>query len=169
VSNSAKTDIVVIGAGVGGYSAAFRAADLGKQVILIDQRDALGGVCLQEGCIPSKALLHISDLIDQNHEMLQYGLEYETCKLNLEKINHWKDSVVKRLTGGLQFLAQKRNVTVVKGVASFLNANELIVRTSENQQTISFTNAIIATGSTPGELNFLPQDPQRKNTPRHSR
>ena len=158
MSNSTKTDIAVIGAGVGGYSAAFRAADLGKHVTLIDQRDILGGVCLQEGCIPSKALLRVSDLIDQTNDMRQYGLEYETFKLDIEKINRWKDSIIKRLTGGLQFLANKRNVTVVKGMASFLNANQLIVHAFENQKTISFSNAIIATGSLPRKLNFLPED-----------
>lgn len=158
MSNSVKTDVIVIGAGVAGCNAAYRVADLGKRVTLIDQRDALGGVCLQEGCIPSKALLHISGLINQTHEMSQYGLEYESCKLNLEKINRWKDSIVKRLTGGLQFLAQKRNVKVIQGTAAFINANEIVVRAAENQQMVSFSNAIIATGSSPKQLNFLPQD-----------
>ena len=156
--HSTKTDIIVIGAGIGGYSAAFRAADLNKQVILIDERHALGGVCLQEGCIPSKALLHLANLIAQTDEMLPYGLAYAARRLDLEKINDWKNNIVKRLTSGLQFLAQKRNVTVIKGQASFLNSQQVVVGTAEHQQTISFDNAIIATGSSPRHLNFLPKD-----------
>jgi dihydrolipoamide dehydrogenase len=155
-----KTDVVVIGAGVGGYSAAFRAADLGKRVVLVDQRDLLGGVCLQEGCIPSKALLHVAGLVTQNREMHRYGFECEEPKLDLGKINQWKTGIVKRLTSGLQFLAQRRNVIIKRGLASFVNANEITISTSEGEQQVAFSDAIIATGSKPSQLNFLPQDPR---------
>jgi dihydrolipoamide dehydrogenase len=159
VSNAVRTDIVVIGAGVGGYSAAFRASDLGKHVVLIDSRDLLGGVCLQEGCIPSKALLHAAQVIEQTKEMSQYGLEYELSDINFEKLLAWKNNIVHRLTGGLRFLADKRKVTLLPGRAAFVNEHEIIVDTQEGVRQVVFSHAIIATGSTSRRLNFLPKDP----------
>jgi dihydrolipoamide dehydrogenase len=105
-----QTDVVVIGSGPGGYSAAFRAADLGKKVVLIERYDSLGGVCLNVGCIPSKALLHAAKVMEEAEYMSEHGIQYEKPTVNLEKLRNWKSSVVKKLTGGLKMLAKKIKV-----------------------------------------------------------
>src|SRR5580658_2919648 len=110
-----KTQVVVIGSGPGGYTAAFRAADLGKQVTLVEQDDNLGGVCLNVGCIPSKALLHAARVIEETQEMADYGLKFGEAKIDTDKLRGWKNKVVGRLTGGLKMLAKQRKVTVVQG------------------------------------------------------
>jgi dihydrolipoamide dehydrogenase len=114
-----KTDVVVIGSGPGGYTAAFRAADLGKQVVLIERFPTLGGVCLNVGCIPSKALLHIAKVVDETHEMASQGVTFGKPELDNTKMVAWKNSVVSKLTGGLNALAKQRKVDVVTGVAAF--------------------------------------------------
>ncbi|WP_422050796.1 dihydrolipoyl dehydrogenase [Shimia sp.] len=153
-------DTVVIGAGPGGYSAAFRAADLGQSVILIDSGDTLGGVCLNVGCIPSKALLHVAKVMDEAEEVSAHGVDYGVPRFDLNKVRHWKDSVVTRLTGGLNGLARKRKVTTVQGYGTFVGPNQVRVSTAEDDQTVSFKNAIIAVGSAPIKLPFLPDDPR---------
>src|SRR3990167_1053551 len=110
---SMQTEVVVIGSGPGGYTAAFRAADLGKKVILIERYDVLGGVCLNVGCIPSKALLHAAKVIDETAEMAAHGIQFDKPKLDLKKLLEWKKSVVNKLTGGLKMLAKQRKIEVV--------------------------------------------------------
>jgi dihydrolipoamide dehydrogenase len=155
-----QAEVVVIGSGPGGYSAAFRAADLGKKVVLIERYDNLGGVCLNVGCIPSKALLHAAKVIDEADHMSQSGVEFGKPKIDLAKLREWKNSVVKKLTGGLKLLAKKRKVEVVTGVAEFISPNQIKVKTKEGEQVIDFQHVIIAVGSEPVKLPFLPEDPR---------
>ena len=154
-----ETEVVVIGSGPGGYTAAFRAADLGKKVVLIE-RDEIGGVCLNVGCIPSKALLHAAKVLDEALDFVAHGIEFAAPKIDINKLREWKDSVVKRLTGGLKILAKQRKVTVVMGEAQFSGANTVTVKTKDGKHSITFENAIIAVGSTPVKLPFLPEDPR---------
>lgn len=153
-----KTDVVVIGSGPGGYTAAFRAADLGKRVVLIERFATLGGVCLNVGCIPSKALLHIAKVVDETHEMANQGVSFSEPKLDSTKMVAWKNSVINKLTGGLNALAKQRKVEVVTGVAKFTGAHQVIVEGKEGQTTIDFENAIIAVGSESVRLPFIPED-----------
>ncbi len=154
-------EVVVLGAGPGGYTAAFRAADLGKSVILVERYPTLGGVCLNVGCIPSKALLHTAEVISAAREMAQHGVEFGQPKIDLEKLRTWKDQVVGRLTGGLAQLAKRRKVEVVQGEGRFYSANRLIVRTAEGEETISFDHAIIAAGSRVTRIPGFPYDDPR--------
>ena len=155
-------EVVVLGAGPGGYTAAFRAADLGRKVILVDRRATLGGVCLNVGCIPSKALLHAAKVLDEAHEVERYGITFGKPKVDLDKLRGWKDSVVKRLTTGLSGLAKQRKVTVVTGTAVFTSANTLAVTEADGKtKTIAFQQAIIAAGSEPTTLPFIPHDDPR--------
>jgi dihydrolipoamide dehydrogenase len=155
-------EILVLGAGPGGYSAAFRAADLGKQVVLVERWDTLGGVCLNVGCIPSKALLHAAKVISETHEMSAHGLSFTQPTIELGKLRGWKESVVKRLTGGLTGLAKARKVTVVHGVARFVSLNQVeVVDADGAKKTISFEQAIIAAGSEPVTLPFIPHGDPR--------
>jgi dihydrolipoamide dehydrogenase len=160
MSNEITTEVVVIGSGPGGYSAAFRAADLGKKVVLIERNAQLGGVCLNVGCIPSKALLHAAKVIDDAQEMNQFGVEFGEPKVDLEKIKGWKNKVVGRLTGGLKMLAKQRQVEVVTGEAKFTSSTTLAVSHNGNSTTVKFENAIIAVGSEPVKLPFIPNDPR---------
>lgn len=153
-----KTDVVVIGSGPGGYTAAFRAADLGKRVVLVERFESLGGVCLNVGCIPSKALLHIAKVLDEAHEMEDLGVSFGKPKLDSKKLVAWKNSVVKKLTGGLNALAKQRKVEVVVGKAKFSGANQLIVEGKEGETTVDFEHAIIAVGSESINLPFIPED-----------
>ena len=154
-------ELLVIGAGPGGYTAAFRAADLGKKVVLVDRRESLGGVCLNVGCIPSKALLHAAKTIKDAAAMNAHGLSFATPQIDLDKLRGWKQSVVSRLTGGLVDLARRRNVTVVHGKAQFTSANTVAVTGMEGVRTIAFDQAIIAAGSEPVTLPFIAQDDPR--------
>jgi len=155
-----QAELVVIGSGPGGYSAAFRAADLGKKVILVERYDNLGGVCLNVGCIPSKALLHSVKVLDEAHEMADFGIDFGTSKIDAKKLRDWKNKVVTRLTGGLKALAKQRKVEVIHGTAEFISEHAISVTTSDGKKTIQFQNAIIATGSRPVSLPFLPKDPR---------
>jgi dihydrolipoamide dehydrogenase len=146
--------VVVIGSGPGGYTAAFRAADLGLQTILIERHQTLGGVCLNVGCIPSKALLHAARVIAEAEEMGDNGISFGKPKIDLQRLMRWKQSVVDRLTGGLAGLARQRKVEVVRGDARFTGAHELAV----GERTITFATAIIAVGSRAAKLPFLPED-----------
>jgi dihydrolipoamide dehydrogenase len=162
---SAKGDlhaeVLVIGAGPGGYSAAFRAADLGKKVILVDKGATLGGVCLNVGCIPSKALLHAAKVIDETREMADHGIAFSAPSLDIDKLRGWKDGIVKKLTGGLSGLARQRKVTVVTGVGTFLSPKSLLAKTADGDKTISFDQAVIASGSEPITLPFIPHGDPR--------
>lgn len=156
--NKLQADVVVLGSGPGGYSAAFRAADLGKKVILIERYEAIGGVCLNVGCIPSKALLHIAKVMDEAKQLSVHGVEFNEPKINLAKVVEWKNGVVKRLTGGLKMLAKQRKVEIIQGTGRFASDREMIVETANGPVSISFENAIIAAGSRPVKLPFLPDD-----------
>ena len=164
-ATSAKGDfhaeVLVVGAGPGGYSAAFRAADLGKKVVLVDKGATLGGVCLNVGCIPSKALLHAAKVIDETREMADHGIAFGAPALDIDKLRGWKDGIVKKLTGGLSGLARQRKVTVVSGVGTFLSPKSLLVKTADGEKTISFDQAIIACGSEPITLPFIPHGDSR--------
>jgi dihydrolipoamide dehydrogenase len=151
-----ECDVLVLGAGPGGYSAAFRAADLGMKVVLVERYPALGGVCLNVGCIPSKALLHTAAIMDGARALAAHGIAFGEPKVDLAKLRAFKDKVVGKLTGGLAAMAKMRKVTVVQGVGSFADKNHLEV----NGKKIRFTSAIIAAGSQAAKLPFLPQDPR---------
>jgi len=157
-----QTQVVVLGSGPGGYSAAFRAADLGKQVVLIERYATLGGVCLNVGCIPSKALLHTAQVIEEASHFADRGVDFGKPKINIDKIREFKNSVVKRLTGGLAMLAKQRKVQVVTGYGEFSGPNTIQVKDKSGTVTheIQFENAIIAVGSRPVKLPFLPDDPR---------
>ena len=150
----------MLGAGPGGYSAAFRAADLGQKVVLIERSPTLGGVCLNVGCIPSKALLHVARVIDEAGHMGAHGVSFGEPKIELDKLRDFKSGVVKRLTGGLSGLAKQRKVTVVSGVGKFASANTISVETADGPRVVRFRNAIIATGSEPVAPGFIPTDPR---------
>ncbi|OGT30247.1 MAG: dihydrolipoyl dehydrogenase [Gammaproteobacteria bacterium RIFCSPHIGHO2_12_FULL_35_23] len=150
-----KTHVVVLGGGPGGYSAAFRAADLGKEVVLIDQNNTLGGVCLNVGCIPSKTLLHVAKVIDEASEMAKHGINFGKPKMDTKKILEFKQQVVDKLTGGLAVLAKQRKVKVIKGYGKFKSKNEVVI---DNKTTVQFEQAIIAAGSRPVKLPFIPED-----------
>ena len=148
--------VVVIGAGPGGYTAAFRAADLGMRVTLIERYDTLGGVCLNVGCIPSKALLHAARVIAEAEEMAEHGITFAKPSVELERLLAWKQDVVGKLTGGLAGLARQRRVEVLTGVAKFAGARSVSVAGAE----IPFDSCIIAAGSSPVRLPFMPDDPR---------
>ena len=158
-------EVLVLGAGPGGYSAAFRAADLGKKVVLVERWPTLGGVCLNVGCIPSKALLHAAKVIDEAAEMGHHGVTFDGGggpSVDLDKLRGWKDGVVKRLTGGLSGLAKQRKVTTVVGVGKFASPNQLVVETADGgAKTVTFEQAIIAAGSEPVTLPFIPHGDPR--------
>ena len=155
-------EVLVLGAGPGGYTAAFRAADLGKRVVVVDARDALGGVCLNIGCIPSKALLHAARVIAETKEMSEHGLAFGAPQIDLDKLRRWKDRVVQRLTGGLGGLARQRKVTTLRGTGRFVSASQLEVSARDGAtQLVSFDAAIIACGSEPVRLPFVPHDDPR--------
>jgi dihydrolipoamide dehydrogenase len=160
MSEKLKTELVVLGSGPGGYSAAYRAADLGKKVILVEANPTLGGVCLNVGCIPSKALLHAAKVIDESAEMREHGIDFGAPKVDSHKLVSWKNSVISKLTGGLAMMAKQRKVDVVTGFGKFTGPKELTVKTAKGDVVISFDNAIIAVGSTPVKLPFLPSDPR---------
>lgn len=156
-----KAKVVVIGSGPGGYSAAFRAADLlGEGVVLVERYEELGGVCLNVGCIPSKALLHTANIINETKEMAKHGVDFGTPKINLDKIREHKNGVVKKLNVGLKQMAKLRKVEVVHGEAKFSGSHTLTV-SGAKQATIEFEQAIIAAGSRPVHLPFLPKDDPR--------
>jgi dihydrolipoamide dehydrogenase len=144
---SLKTEIVVVGGGPGGYTAAFYAADLGKKVILIEKDKRLGGVCLNRGCIPSKALLNVAHTITDARESGHRGITFEPPKVDLAKLRAWKESIVQKLCGGIAMLAQKRGVQVIYGRGHFEGSQSLRVETEQGQQFITYNQAIIATGS----------------------
>jgi dihydrolipoamide dehydrogenase len=154
-------EVLVLGAGPGGYTAAFRAADLDKKVVLVERYPTLGGVCLNVGCIPSKALLHAAKVISEAEEMSHLGVRFGTPGIDLDKLRGWKDSVVSRLTKGLSGMAKQRKVQVMQGVAKFTAAHMLAVETAEGRKRVSFDHAIIAAGSQAARIPGFPYDDQR--------
>jgi dihydrolipoamide dehydrogenase len=155
-----ECDVLVLGAGPGGYSAAFRAADLGMKTVLVERYPTLGGVCLNVGCIPSKALLHTAAIMDGARALASHGIAFGEPKVDLAKLRAFKDKVVGKLTGGLAGMAKVRKVTVIQGVGAFHDRNHLEVETKEGKKTVRFGSAIIAAGSQAAKLPFLPEDPR---------
>ncbi|MCK4840595.1 MAG: dihydrolipoyl dehydrogenase [Methylococcales bacterium] len=155
------TEVVILGGGPGGYTAAFRAADLGKQVTLVERYPVIGGVCLNVGCIPSKALLHLAHIIHEAEGSENHGIKFGKPKLDLDKIRSWKESVSKSLNTGLAGLAKQRNIKIVQGLGSFQSANSLLVEGDEGSQTITFDHAIIAAGSQATKIPVFPNDDPR--------
>ncbi len=153
--------LVVLGSGPGGYTAAFRAADLGLDVVLIERYPSLGGVCLNVGCIPSKALLHVAKVITEAEDMGGHGVSFSKPKIDLDDLRGWKDGVVKQLTGGLAGLAKQRKVKTIQGVGTFTGPNMIEVSGDDGAQTVSFDQCIIAAGSQPVHLPFVPHDDPR--------
>ncbi|HID80754.1 MAG TPA: dihydrolipoyl dehydrogenase [Chromatiales bacterium] len=157
-----QAEVVVLGSGPGGYTAAFRAADLGKQVILIERYDSIGGVCLNVGCIPSKALLHTAEVINEAEEFSKLGITFGKPKININKLRAHKETVVGKLTGGLKQLAKQRKVEIVQGYGRFTSANSIEVEADNGKkQTIAFNDCIIAAGSQVTKLPFIPWDDPR--------
>lgn len=153
-----RCDLLVLGAGPGGYSAAFRAADLGLNVILVERYASLGGVCLNVGCIPSKALLHTAAVMEEAQALADHGISFGKPKIDLDKLRAFKDGVIGKLTGGLAGMAKARKVTVIQGFGEFVSANHLTVKADAGSQTIEFGQAIIAAGSQSVKLPFMPED-----------
>jgi dihydrolipoamide dehydrogenase len=149
-------DVVVLGSGPGGYSAAFRAADLGQRVVLVERYKALGGVCLNVGCIPSKALLHVAGLMDEARALASHGVSFGDARVEIETLRAWKDKVVGKLSSGVSMMAKARKVEVVTGEGKFTGPHALAI----GQRTIKFDKAIIAAGSQSAKLPFLPEDPR---------
>ena len=158
MTGTKHAEIVVIGAGPGGYAAAFRASDLGKQVLLIDKDPTLGGVCLNRGCIPSKALLHISKVMDETKSLAKMGVTYGEPKIDLEAIRAHKDKIVSQLSGGITQMAKVRNVETIQGSATFKSNLELNIETENGHVSVSFDKCIIATGSTAAMIPGVPAD-----------
>ena len=164
-SHGGGADIVcqmlVLGSGPGGYTAAFRAADLGLQTVLVERWNTLGGVCLNVGCIPSKALLHAAKVIDESEEMAEFGVAFAKPTIDIDKLRSWKESVVGKLTGGLGGLAKQRKVQVVRGVGAFLDPHHVAVTADDGSRTVvRFDHAVIAAGSEAVKLPFIPDDPR---------
>ena len=165
---SHECDMLVLGAGPGGYSAAFRSADLGVNTVLVERYATLGGVCLNVGCIPSKALLHTTSVMDEVKAMEKHGISFGSPKIEIDQLRGYKDSVIAKLTGGLAGMAKARKVKVVRGLGRFLDANhvEVEITSGEGQdftgqkEVIRFQKPIIAAGSQPVKLPFLPEDPR---------
>jgi len=153
-------DMVVLGSGPGGYSAAFRAADLGMNTVLVERYPVLGGVCLNVGCIPSKALLHVAAVMDEAKHLSEHGISYGDPKVDLGALRAWKEKVVGKLTSGLTSMARARKVTVLQGTGSFAGPNHLAVKTKDGRKVVAFKNAIIAAGSQSAKLPFIPEDPR---------
>lgn len=156
-----KTEVLVLGGGPGGYTAAFRAADLGKKVTLVERYPVMGGVCLNVGCIPSKALLHIAQIIHEADAIKNHGVCYGKPQFDLEKIKNWQAGITKSLNVGLAGLSKQRKITVVHGVGLFTSANSVIVESTQGNQTIHFDNAVIAVGSQPIKIPAFPHDDPR--------
>jgi len=161
MSTEIKTQVVVLGAGPAGYSAAFRCADLGLETVIVERYSTLGGVCLNVGCIPSKALLHVAKVIEEAKALAEHGIVFGEPKTDIDKIRTWKEKVINQLTGGLSGMAKGRKVKVVNGLGKFTGANTLVVEGENGSTTINFDNAIIAAGSRPIQLPFIPHEDPR--------
>ncbi|MGI4842765.1 MAG: dihydrolipoyl dehydrogenase [Janthinobacterium lividum] len=156
-----ECEMMVLGAGPGGYSAAFRAADLGMNTVLVEKYATLGGVCLNVGCIPSKALLHVAHIMDETAHMADLGVSFAKPDVDIDKLRAYKDGVIKKMTGGLNFMAKARKVNVVQGVGQFLSPNHIEVTAADgSKKVVKFAKAIIAAGSSVVKLPFVPEDPR---------
>jgi dihydrolipoamide dehydrogenase len=160
-SSVIQAEVLVLGGGPGGYTAAFRAADLGKKVVLVEKYAVLGGVCLNVGCIPSKALLHVAQVIHEAEAFAEHGVTFAKPAVDLDKIRSWKQSVSQSLNQGLARLAKQRKVTVIQGIGKFVSAYDLQVETADGLKTVKFEHAIIAAGSQPTKIPAFPHDDER--------
>ncbi|MGF1738531.1 dihydrolipoyl dehydrogenase [Photobacterium satsumensis] len=161
MSKEIKAQVVVLGSGPAGYSAAFRCADLGLDTVLIEKYSTLGGVCLNVGCIPSKALLHVAKVIEEAKAMAEHGVVFGEPQTDINKIRVWKEKVITQLTGGLGGMAKMRKVNVVNGYGKFTGPNTIVVEGEDGPTTVNFDNAIVAAGSRPIELPFIPHEDPR--------
>lgn len=162
MSNEIKTQVVVLGAGPAGYSAAFRAADLGLETVIVERFSTLGGVCLNVGCIPSKALLHVAKVIEEAKAVSDHGVVFGEPKIDLDKLRGFKEKVIGQLTNGLGGMSKMRKVKVVNGFGKFTGPNSLEVKGADGETTVvNFDNAIIAAGSRPIQLPFIPHEDPR--------
>jgi len=160
-----QTELVVIGGGPGGYTAAFRAADLGKEVTIVEYHENIGGVCLNVGCIPSKTLLHVVEVLEETRRLSELGItDFIKTKINIEKLKAYKKKIINSLTGGLKSLAKKRNINLIQGIATFVSANEIKVTKFLGEEIIKFEQAIIAIGSSSKNLPFSLDDPRLINS-----
>jgi dihydrolipoamide dehydrogenase len=156
-----ECEMMVLGAGPGGYSAAFRSADIGMNTVLVEKYSTLGGVCLNVGCIPSKALLHVAHLMDESAHMSDVGVTFAKPQVDVDKLRAYKDGVIKTMTGGLAGMAKGRKVNVVQGVGKFLSPNHIEVTAADGgKKVVAFQKAIIAAGSSVVKLPFVPEDPR---------
>lgn len=160
IKANVDAQVVVLGAGPGGYTAAFRAADLGLKTILIERYPSLGGVCLNVGCIPSKALLHISKVKSEIEELKEHGIELGSGNPDAKSVRSWTESIINKLTSGLKAMAKKRKIEIVEGLGTFSSPNSIEVNNNGKTKTIKFDSAIIAAGSQASKLPFLPDDPR---------
>ncbi len=160
-SSDFHVDVLVLGSGPGGYTAGFRAADLGKKVLIVERYDKLGGVCLNVGCIPSKALLHASKIISEAQDASEMGVSFSSPKIDIEKLRGWTDASVNKLTTGLNMLAKKRQVKILHGIGSFNGPNTVLVKTKSGSKLVSFDNAIIAAGSASNKISNFPNKDSR--------
>lgn len=158
MTKSIKTEVLVLGSGPGGYTAAFRASDLGKKVVLVEQFDTLGGVCLNVGCIPSKALLHVAKVIEEAKELSDQGVSFGKPHFDNQQMVSWKNKVISKLTTGLKALSKQRKVDIVHGVGSFSGTHQVRIETKEGLIEVEFEQAIIAVGSESVHLPFIPED-----------
>ncbi|CAM3518112.1 Dihydrolipoyl dehydrogenase [Vibrio aerogenes CECT 7868] len=161
MSKEIKAQVVVLGAGPAGYSAAFRCADLGLETVLIERYSTLGGVCLNVGCIPSKALLHVAKVIEEAKALADHGIVFGEPSTDIDKIRLWKEKVITQLTGGLSGMAKMRKVQVVNGFGKFTSPNSIEVEGDDGKTVVNFDNAIIAAGSRPIKLPFIPHEDPR--------
>ncbi len=166
MTDAGQKSVIVIGAGPGGYAAAFAAADQGMNVTLIDSEKNPGGVCLFRGCIPSKSLLHVAKLLNETKHAANWGIEYKQPTIHIDKLRSWKDSVVEKMTGGLGVLSRSRNINYIQGMASFLDSGLLQVQRTEGGgiEKIAFDHVILATGSRPSTLPNMPDSPRILNS-----
>src|SRR5215510_7751430 len=155
------TQLAIIGGGPGGYAAAFLAADLGMQVTLIDPEPNPGGGCLYRGCIPSKALLHVAKVLEDARQATNWGVTFAAPTIDVGKLRTWKEGVVRKLTGGLGDLCKRRGVTFVQGRATFVDATTLLIQTTQEEERLTFAQAIVATGSRPTTIPHLTLDSPR--------
>ncbi len=156
-----KTEVLILGGGPGGYTGAFRAADLGKQVVLVERYPVIGGVCLNVGCIPSKSLLHVASVINESEEVSVSGIRFDKPEIDLDGLREWKNKVTTQLTTGLSGLAKQRNVKIVQGFGRFVSENKIVVEHNDETFEIDFEQVVIAVGSKPVKIPDFPYDDPR--------
>ena len=158
MSSKKHIDILVIGSGPGGYAAAFRAADLGRKVIIVDKDPTLGGVCLNRGCIPSKTLLHISKVLEETESLKKMGVSFAKPKIDIKTVRDWKNKIINQLSGGIAQMAKARKVETIEGVATFISDKEIQVDRKSEKENITFDHCIIAAGSSSSKIPGIPFD-----------